>query len=952
MFTKDDFALRRGAIALGAASLLGLAGCGGGPTFNRSASDAEGALDVRVSAGGPVSGATVTVYAVADGTGQVNALVGNLGVLGAGGPTDAAGKATVKLAVKSYSGPIQVVAGGANLTYPDPTVTVLAGKPATVVQIPSTFVLSSYLAQYKTGTSAVVPITLVTTLADHGALAFARGLHPLHPGAKTLGESLAARDSLWVSHFATSANAWNPSSLRSTTPASFTDSATTLVDAAYAALFDLALNQLARDTALRAGYGAGSSAITAITLAQFLEQDLDADAVLNGKGGAGAAIVTQGTTPVALDSQFLRKPLAQALDTWIQNAGLNLSGVHQADLIGAQVYSAVATDPSDLFGDPPAGAYDPVDRSPPVVALVAEPALYTNASSMKLTVTASDPSGVAGVYVRAGGQRYPAALQNDGTWQVTVNLPSPGHNITTIWAVDQSPSANSGEDSQPPYQLTRDVLLDTTPPSATYDQGFASYYDERNMQVGAQTPPAYTIGPKAAVQAGGDFFKVATRLSAGVQATAAEFETTNAQNIPLLRFAVQLSAQIDSPISRATYTISVRCPAPCPAFPDKAGTLLVSPTATDQAVYFLLPLSTEYVPALGSLQGPAQLTVTVGLADAAGNQWTSSPWTFTFHVIGPPLVVREDASYAAANDGKSSFPYRMNQANYATLYDPSATIFSPENTIRLVHYIIINPASQPVALGPSLAGAVWSDNETWVGAATSVGHVYYSPQAPCGWIVANTGVALPADMTPATVQYSPCAGSSKSFTAPGGSPQCETDPGAATISGSQTSATLATNAYYQPYGVDAGSAPVTAFGRYIVPAASGSSPGILSLYVVRPRVGLPARIPLTGWNGLQYIQDIGQEATQAQVWIRTSYNPPIGPCDYSQRHPGDYSQVWMAPVYQDNLVHYSRTLTAAADGLAGTLSLQTAGLGASGAEFGEVQTIPGGTLDLTRTIAH
>jgi hypothetical protein len=654
-----------------------------------------------------------------------------------------------------------------------------------------------------------------------------------------------------------------------------------------------------------------------------------------------------------LDSQFLRKPLAQALDTWIQNAGLNLSGVHQADLIGAQVYSAVATDPSDLFGDPPAGAYDPVDRSPPVVALVAEPAPYTNGSSMKLTMTASDPSGVAGVFVRVGGQRYPAALQNDGAWQVTVNLPSPGHNITTIWAVDQSPSANSGEDSQSPYQLTRDVLLDTTPPSASYDQGFASYYDERNMQVGEQTPPVYTSGPKVVVPPlNGEFFKVATRLSAGAQATAAELETTNSQNIPVLRFAVLYNAQTSSPITKATYTVTVTCPSSCPAFPDKAGSLLVSPTTTDQQLYFLLPLSTEYVPALASVQGPAQLSVTIGLVDVAGNQWTSSPWNFTFHVIGPPLAIREDASYAAANDGKSSFPYWMNQANYATLYDPSATIFNPENTVRLVHYIIMNPATQPVALAPSLAGAMWNDNETWVGSVTPIGHTYYSPQAPCGYISANTGVLLPADLTTATVQYSPCAANSKSFTTPGGSPQCETDPGAATISGSQTSAALATNAYYQPYGVDAGSAPVTASGRYIVPAASGSSPGILSLYVVRPRVGLPARIPLTGWNGLQYIQDIGQEATQAQVWIRTSYNPPIGPCDYSQRHPGDYSQVWMAPVYQDNLVHYSRTLTAAADGLTGTLSLQTFGMATGGAEFGELRTIPSGALDLTRAISH
>jgi hypothetical protein len=943
-------------LLLAATGFFGLAQCGGGSVKRSSSATDDAALDVRVSAGGPVSGATVTVYAIADGNGQVNGLVGNLGVLGAGGPTDAAGKATVKLAVKSYTGPIQVVASGANLTYPDPTVVLVQGKPATLVQIPSTFVLSSYLAQYRSGTTAVVPVTLVGTLADHAALAFARGQHPLHPGPKTLGEALAARDPLWVTHFTASANAWNPATLRSTVPSMLTDSSTTLVDSGYAGLGDVALNQLARDTATKAGYGVGSSAMTAITLTQLLEEDLDADAVLNGKGSAGAAIVTQGTSPVTLDSQFLRKPLAQALDTWIQNVGLNLSGIHQADLIAAQVFSVMSSDASDLFGDPPAGSYDPVDRAPPAVALVAEPATYTGSSKITLSITASDPSSVANVFVRVGGTRYPAAHQTDGTWQVAIQLPAVGHNIIAIWAADQSPSANSGLDGQPPYQLTRDILFDTTPPAPQYDTNFASYYDERGVAVSPQVPLTYTTGPKTAVAQGGHFYKVATRLSAGPQASAAEMETTNAQNIPLLRFAVPYNSQTDSAITEATYALSMTCPSPCPAFPDATGALLVSPTRTDQAVYFTLPLATEYVPALANVQGAATLSVTITVADAAGNRNANPFPSFTFHVLGPPLVVAEDTSYPAANDGKSAFPYRANQANYAILYDSAASVFNPENMVRLLHYTITNPAAQPVALLPSVASGAWYDNETWTGTATAIGYAYYAsppgwvspnpawglPMGACQYIQNNTSGPLPTDLTTASVQFSPCAGGTTAvFTPAGGSPQCNSDPGAASTSGPQTSAGLSMLAYYG----DGSAARTTATGHYIVPAASGSSPGALSLYVVRPRASLQARIPLTGWNGGQYVQDIGQEATLAVTYHHPSYLT-YGPCEY-------WNGSWVStPVYRDNLTHYSRTLASASDSVSGTLQLQSFGVNPGSSEIGEVQTIPGGIIDLTRAIPH
>ena len=64
----------------------------------------------------------------------------------------------------------------------------------------------------------VVPVTLLTTLADHAALAYARGRHPLHPQSIPLREALAARDALFVKHVTSLPNAWSPSALRATVP--------------------------------------------------------------------------------------------------------------------------------------------------------------------------------------------------------------------------------------------------------------------------------------------------------------------------------------------------------------------------------------------------------------------------------------------------------------------------------------------------------------------------------------------------------------------------------------------------------------------------------------------------------------------------------------------------------------------------------------------------------------
>lgn len=704
----------------GAATLAAaLAGCGGGgpvPTVSTPTS-----IEVRVSAGGPVSGATVTVYAISDATGQVNNSAGAGGVLGSAGPTDTTGR--VQVSIRPYSGPVQVVAGGPAVSYPDPTAPAgPLGQPPSV-QVPASFLFTSYMAQFKPGTP--VPLSFFTTLADHAALAYSRGLHSTHPGKTTITEALAVRDPLFVTHITRAAAAWDPGSLRSTVPAPLAAAPQSLVDAAFAAIFDVALNQLARDTAVRAGYGGGSGGLTAPTLLQLLEDDIDADGRLDGLTFGGRTVATAGSTPVVMDAQFLRHPLAVALAAWSRDAQLNRSGISDADLAGAQVFRSITEDNSDLFGSAPTIPFDPLDRTPPVLAMATQPPQFTSSSVARLSVTAQDASGVKAVYALVGATRHEGHLV-DGVWQVEVAMPAVGHNAVTVWGDDLAePATNSGLGGGPPYQLDLDITFDPDPPLAVLDGSFASYADDRGTTVAAgpdglaRVPAAYATGPRVGIPNGGEIYKAATRLGAGGPLDAAELESTNGANIPLLRFSVPFNPKTDAPITRAEYTVSTSCTG-CGALPVATGQLLASPSDGVQSLLFDLPLSIETVPSLAKVVGPASLTVSLDLADAAGNHATVEGLHFTFHVVGPPLAVVEDSAYPDYGDPRSTFPYRLRGKTagvdtYADLFNPSLSAFYG-GQVRLVRYLISNPSPVPVAFRPAFAqspGGSWQVTETW-----------------------------------------------------------------------------------------------------------------------------------------------------------------------------------------------------------------------------------------------
>lgn len=960
---------------LGAVGAAVVTACGAGtPVSPVSLPDK---LDVRVSAGGPVAGAIVTVYAISDVTGLPDVSVGAGGVLGSAGPTDTSGRATVTLSARGYSGPVQVVASGSSMSYPDP-----AAEPGTAgsatVQMPATFALSSYVARFS-GAAPVVPVTLLTTLADRAALAWSRGRHNAQRTPSTITAALAARDPLFVSHVTRDPAAWNPAAFRSTVPAELTGGPHTLVDSAYAALFDLGLNQLAHAIAGRAN----SSAVTAVVVAQALEDDLDADGRFDGRGVGGLLLAIPGSPPIALDDQTLRIPLAQGLDEWIRDTA-NKSGIGQADLVSARVYDAITTDGSDLFGGPPApGVFDPVDRTPPALAFTAPPPAYTNQATLALLVQATDATGVQGVFAESGTEQFSAVQGAGGVWTLSIDL-QPGHNPISIWGQDSSQAANTGLGGPDPYQHALDVLLDTSPPTALYDATFKSYVPEKNATVAtnpdgtAVVPAQLSGGTEEVVQSGGEIWKMASRLSAGGPIDVVDVESSNTSNLPVLRYAVHFDPATESPIVEAGFAVQVGC-AGC-AFPVRTGTLLASPTTSPGLIYFDLPLATQTVPDLAGVSGAASVAVTLSLRDAAGNASGGvDGGTYTFHVLGPALAVAEDSAYALAGDPRSTFMYSTTAPAYAALFDPAASSFLPDKQVRLVKYVITNPWPVPALADVNLLGGAWTATETWRGEMLRMPALAYSADGlaftgttdwaatcnnrvtfPCGGAVTDQDTKYPVHFAGSATQYA-----------------CDTKPGVANstspwaaaptdIVGSQQASGVAELRAFAP-GAPWDAAPAqTLAGLYVVPPATATTPGRVDVYVTRP-AGVSARTIPLAYGTLNPTSPVARfEQWEWDHWMDT--DPTRVACTFTTftiivscsicGSTGAGCLPCAVPINITNSYRHwwsyrsIRYLAAAADNISGSLSVSSLGLSGDGSRSVGEASAQASSINIQRSISH
>ncbi len=110
----------------------------------------------------------------------------------------------------------------------------------------------------------------------------------------------------------------------------------------------------------------------------------------------------------------------------------------------------------------------------------------------------------------------------------------------------------------------------------------------------------------------------------------------------------------------------------------------------------------------------ADVSVTLTVADAAGNTATVPGFDFKFHAIGPPLALSEDTQYPAASKPESTFAYHIADNTYGAMWN-----FGPQFTsdlVRLVRYFITNPTPEPVAVQFDYAQDArgsWQAVESW-----------------------------------------------------------------------------------------------------------------------------------------------------------------------------------------------------------------------------------------------
>lgn len=573
-----------------------------------------------------------------------------------------------------------------------------------------------------------------------------------------------------------------------------------------------------------------------------------------------------------------------------------------------------------------------VDRTPPSVVLAAPlPPRYVGAASngsVTLHLTSTDNgAGVQRVYAEAAGQVFDGVRTAAG-WDLTVQNLAVGDNAITIYAVDNAmPTPNS--------QVAASALITYVkdPPVVSSDKNQPAYIEESALLV-QQSAPGVPIVPvqyafqpntskvsplgQADLVNAGTYrvLKAASRLSWGATPpTPAQLlgQDPSILNVPFLVFDVTPSL---APTVSATY--SVNCIASCPDGTSSqalgSGALWLLEQSGGKLRY-VLPLTSDLFPALAWVTGPAPvLRVVVLVTDAAGNQQTLAPIDITFHVLSPPVLLVEDSSYSQAGDTASEYPYSASGGTYALAFDASPARFI-NGQVRLVRYLLRNPIPQPVAVQLPLNSGVWSSYEVWNDDVAPFPAPYQPYTAPDGSALNTTwdfgpgcGYPLfPSCYTSSTRRLTHSTGEQDAYFCDGRLP-----PTATTGHPTQkASAALASVAYQSTGALDESLSAVPLPGGYVrVPPASGSSPGMLAIYVVRPTG--PARPDLT-WSAL--LRTPRYENWIEDFWIFTSSGTctdESGATYVYQEFPGSRHVTYLASASS----HIAGTLTVTSRGLA------------------------------------
>jgi hypothetical protein len=867
--------LQRGGLVVAAAAVLaGLLAshCGGGaPPLHipPGSADGGGFSISGYAVKGPISGGTVTAYRLlADMSRGLALASANTDANGFFGLTLPAYNGDVLLVVTGGSYVEEALAGGGNGT----------GSTPLAVNVDFTGLVLGYSA----GTSVTANVTPISHLAYHLALYHLRNRgEPLVQAVEDAFTHLGA-------HFGNLPGVAADLDWRTVKPAVLGSGGGAQLTAAERAAVILAgLSQLAATIATRADISPGGQ-VNALSLLATLAEDVEADGTFDGLGTAGRQLVlpangsvsASGPTATALDGSTVRLALASAIADFVLSAR-NTSAITIPDI--GEVTSALSADSDGYLFNSPGTTFDVV---PPKLTLTSGPPPYTNQSTVTFTVAADDgpnSTGVKAVLARVGDGSQVTAVNASGNVWTFSNVPTGGTRAYfDVWAVDNA--NNSGE--QLPvgaYHLRLPCLEDVTAPTITQDFSVSSYLDERSMLLAGNAVPAQFTWPTGTVRiaAGpgteGAIWKSSVRLSWGPNPPdGAELEGPNENNVPFIQIGIPINATTDAPLTSVTYSISLQ------GGPTSTGSLLSAGRTAAGIVYYDLPLSQETIPSLASVSAsPLAFTISITATDAAGNvtsQQLGSPTTtealFTFHIIGPPLYLQQDASYPSSRDAKSIYPFALADATYASKF----TGDNGGEIARQARFLVFNPHSVDVPFSGSFPSYRTTGTEEWDDSVWTVGSVT--------WDVANTcSTGPPCDYSaPLPQPYVTSPGSTAFLCEAFENPQSQVkSPSTAfTTASAQTSP-------WRPGAED--TRPDRYNDRVVVPAAQAGTPGAIVLYVGRAwsSFGLPPYVFSTYSNpdGVQrfyrFLKDIWViGGSQGQGTCNCQPNPPGPPlCDHS-----------------------------------------------------------------------
>ncbi len=696
------------------ALLTGLAGlivaCGGGTPVSPVELPAGGTITVRVSAGAPLEGVSVTVYAIDPYTGLP--IEGRPGgsLLGSSSGSSVTGELKVTLNDDvTWDGPIQLVVTGTDVSYIDPT-----GEAGTSrVSLPDSFRMTSFVARYTTGTAVTAPVTLWTSLADAAALAYASGANPTSRTASPIEKALPLIDKLFSMHLSRP-QAWD---LRTSVPVRGDANVGSVRDVVFAALADLGLNQLARDISVTAGHPPGA-VITAYQLLELLRADIS-DGLFDGRDGEAQLAARGGV--YALTSRTTRFDLARALGAFLDGPA-NVTGLTRQSLESFSVFDNIALDRSLLY--PANENPQDFDGLPPELELLAPLPEFVSEEALTVRVRAVDnAAGVARVRatVRGGvGEELVEGRRVEDHWELDLGIWR-GQNTVLVWAEDAAVPTNSGREWSAPYSVSGRILRDDTQPAIT-PRGAHSYKSEAGAALKLVNnepvvPGALVLtGPKLDLQNFITIEKTYVTSSWGAEhPTGEELEGSNPRNLPFRQFAVAFSGgELEAPLSDVTWRFEASDDG-WASVHESEGAAIPSAIQDPGNRIFNVVFSRETIPLLSTTTARVvELKLFFSATDAAGNTTELGPYAQRYELLDTPLHFVLDDAYANREATNSIYAYFTNRALYGWLFNPiNGDINTKDDKpARIGRIVVLNPWDVEMAVRQS-SSPYFSLTETW-----------------------------------------------------------------------------------------------------------------------------------------------------------------------------------------------------------------------------------------------